>query len=331
MNTVSIFEAREAYTNEKMAHFRRELATRLEHTAEREASVSTCIYATGSAGRGELGEHSDLDTFLLRLGSEAPQLDQILLQSAVIRALRACNFPLPSNDGQFLKLHTLEGLTDQMGATHDDWSNTFTARMLLLLESVPITGKEAYDVAVNNILQQAYWKNSELHSEDYLPIILVNDIIRYWRIVLLNYESKNLQNKDKPTAERWLRSYKLTFSRCTICYSSLAYLLDLSQGERPNVPLDAVKDMVYLTPRQRLLAVSARGTGAVRDCVDRLLTLYASFLEVTNIEKMRLVEQFQDRGFNRERAREKKSFGEAMFKLIESLGAKSPLYRYLVV
>jgi len=89
--------------------------------------------------------------------------------------------------------------------------------------------------------------------------------------------------------------------------------------------------MVYLTPRQRLLAVSARGTGSVRDCVDRLLTLYASFLEVTNIEKMRLVEQFQDRGFNRERSREKKSFGEAMFKLIESLGAKSPLYRYLVV
>jgi hypothetical protein len=176
MNIPSIFAARDAYTTKKMVDFKDALSTLLEDTAEREASISTCIYATGSAGRGELGEHSDLDAFLLRLGPEARRLDEVVLQSAVIRAMRACDFPPPSNDGEFLKLHRLEELTEQMGATHDDWSNTFTARMLLLLESVPVIGKAEYDTAVTEVLQKAYWKNTELHKDDYLPIILVNDM-----------------------------------------------------------------------------------------------------------------------------------------------------------
>ena len=39
--------------------------------------------------------------------------------------------------------------------------------------------------------------NEDLHPNDYLPFVLVNDIIRYWRIVLLSHESRLRKKKNE--------------------------------------------------------------------------------------------------------------------------------------
>lgn len=326
-----IFEQRKQHTDQRINEFRLSLDAFLGDDRDKVVGDHTCIYATGSAGRGELGAHSDLDVFLLRSSGSSKKLDEVILQSAVVRAMRSCQFPDPSNDGEFLKLHTVEEFKQQMGGRGDDWFNTFTARTLLLLESTPVLGDVAYQKAIDGVLE-AYWKNSEMHPRDYLPIVLVNDIVRYWRIVLLNYESKNVHSKDKPEADRWLRSYKLRFSRCLTCYSALAHLLFLSREPQKHVERNEVYGMVLLSPRGRLEEISKKsGVLTIRDRVSSLLDLYSLFLNTTGEEKESLLEQFSNEEFRRARFDEANQFGQSMFELIQCLGASSPLYRFVVV
>jgi predicted nucleotidyltransferase len=146
-----VFQKRATYTDKRVADFAAKLKERIEQS-DRVVGEHTCIYTTGSAGRGELGEHSDLDIFLLSTREQASKLDAMVLQSAIVRALDASHFPPPSNDGEFLTLHTVERLVEHMGGRDDDWSNTFTARMLLLLESRPLVGEASYEQALDGVL-----------------------------------------------------------------------------------------------------------------------------------------------------------------------------------
>jgi len=61
--------------------------------------------------------------------------------------------------------------------------------MLLVLESRLLFIDDTYDALIDNTVE-AYCRNYELHPTDYLPIVVVNDIVRYCRVVLLNGESK---------------------------------------------------------------------------------------------------------------------------------------------
>jgi len=315
----------------------------------------TCIYAVGSGGRGELSEHSDLDIFLVKHG-EPRRIDEIRLQSAVLRALRTQRFEDPSNDAHFLKLHSAQTLIERLGEPRDDVENTFTVRMLLLLESRALLGHQAHANLTAKALD-AYWKNTAVHRNDYLPIILLNDIIRYWRILLLNYESKTAEKqrhldtnpgelsapqREKAQleldADRQLRSYKLRFSRCLMCYSSVAYLLaeasaTQSQSERANVTREVVDAMVKLTPLERLDHAMARAhtVPGVAEIGAELKSLYAQFLQDSARSKEEMRTLFADRHLRRPLFKAAKDFGERMYELAEALGRNNPLFRYLVV
>lgn len=315
----------------------------------------TCIYAVGSGGRGELSPHSDLDLFLVKHG-EPRRVDEIRLQSAVLRALRAEGFEDPSNDASFLKLHAAEALIERLGEPRDDTENTFTVRMLLLLESRALLGERAHAELARKALD-AYWKNTEAHREDYLPIILLNDIIRYWRMLLLNYESKTAEKQravDKKypdpgsperkradielEADRNFRSYKLRFSRCLLCYSSVAYLMaeahrTKTTQERAHVTREVVDRMVRLTPLERLGEAIERAHGApgVPEIGAALSSLYAQFLHDTDRSKADMMAIFSDRRARKPLFNGAKAFGEKMYDFITALGHDNPMYRYLVV
>jgi hypothetical protein len=161
-------------------------------------------------------------------------------------------------------LHTVERFVDLLGSPEDDTENTFTARLLLLLESRPLLGEVAYHRIINRVIT-AYWTNASAHPRDYQPILLLNDIVRYWRILLLNYEARNIEQQAREPfraareARRRLRSYTLRFSRCLTCYSAIAYLLALTaDAEAPHVTRQDVRRMVRRSPLDRLLWVRQR-------------------------------------------------------------------------
>lgn len=315
----------------------------------------TCIYAVGSGGRGELSPFSDLDLFLVKHG-EPRRVDEIRLQAAVLRALRAEKFEDPSNDASFLKLHAAEHLIERLGEPRDDSENTFTVRMLLLLESRALLGERAHAELARKALD-AYWKNTEAHREDYLPIILLNDIIRYWRMLLLNYESKTAEKQrilerrhpvlDTPErkraeieleADKNFRSYKLRFSRCLLCYSSVAYLMaealrTKATIQKAHVTREVVDRMVRLTPLERLDEAIDRGRSAegVPEIGAALKSLYAQFLRDTERSKADIRTIFSDRRARKPLFSAAKDFGEKMYDFITALGHDNPMYRYLVV
>lgn len=102
-----------------------------------------CIYVTGSFGRLEASKHSDLDVFFIHEGSyttdAVPRIQKILLDADLIRAAQNLGFPEFSNDGQYLQIHYIDDILHHLGGPKDDFNNYFTARLLLLLESHPLS------------------------------------------------------------------------------------------------------------------------------------------------------------------------------------------------
>ena len=142
-SAAQLLQRRKAYTQKRLRSFRK-CCKQFLPEGRSVLGNHTCIYAVGSAGRGELGRYSDIDLFVARVGRPSSHVDQVLIQAAILRAMRAEGFPDPSKDGSFLAMHTGEAFTANFGKPADDFHNTFTARMLLLLESTPVSGVSAY-------------------------------------------------------------------------------------------------------------------------------------------------------------------------------------------
>ena len=128
--------------------------------AERRADGRACVYLTGSFARGEAGEHSDLDLFILGKGTRDERalrrLDEILIKAELIESARKHKVPDFSGDGEYLVHYTVDELLKTLGTQQDDASNTFTARLLLLLESKPLIGTDVYSDAITDTVA-AYW------------------------------------------------------------------------------------------------------------------------------------------------------------------------------
>jgi predicted nucleotidyltransferase len=156
-----------------------QLAQDRSKAAELRAALGgTSIYATGSVGRLEASEYSDLDVFVISGALDQDPLGKLQgyeLIADLIRTARQNEFPRFSRDGLFLTTHALTDILGEVGKPEDDYHNRFTARMLLLLESHCLYGSQAYDHTVARVLER-YWPASEPSK---LPIFLINDLVRY--------------------------------------------------------------------------------------------------------------------------------------------------------
>lgn len=146
------------------------------------------IYCGGSLGRGEVGSNSDLDLFILsnKKKSDECRLDTLRLLSEVIRINSKLRFPEFSNDGQYLQVYSFPDMLNALGSPRDDNENLFTVRMLLILESKSVFNENLYSQHIENTLGH-YFRDSRGRSS-FRPLFLLNDLLRYWRTVCLNYK-----------------------------------------------------------------------------------------------------------------------------------------------
>jgi hypothetical protein len=290
-----------------------------------------------------MSEHSDLDLFIVSVpqADSSPglsRLDAIRLEASLIDASEDAGFPPFSGDGEYLVHQDLQDILGHLGTREDDYANYFTARMLLLLESKPIAGEVVYDEVIGRVVT-SYWRDHWRHPADFLPVFLINDIMRFWKTLCLVYESKtNLKDlemelTDLELSKRRLRNYKLKFSRLLTCYSAITYMLSKCGTAGVVTPEDAM-EMAKLVPTERieLVGVNTPGTEAI---VSELLSLYATFLEVTGAGEAAMLELFRDQEFKDERNGDAKRFGDTLYQLINKVGATSDpaseLLRFLVV
>lgn len=309
--------------------------------AEEIASGKACVYATGSFGRCEASSHSDLDLFIVskmsvekttqgKQRSLLKRLDDIRIKANLIDVTRELEIPEFSGDGRYLVHYSVRELTSTLGKPEDDALNTFTARLLLLLESKPLVGAPVYANIIKEVIDP-YWKDFSDHADDFVPGFLANDILRLWRTFCVNYEANTSSEPTAENAKRKLKNYKLKHSRLLTCYSALLYLLAVHSGQN-TVTLDDVIRMTELTPTQRLewLLEQERFADA-HGLVQKLLDQYDAFLRTTNVPESDLIRKFQDKAVSRTYMTSANTFGQSMFEALTSIGQGSRFHRLLVV
>lgn len=326
---IGILDARQKNNQDRLERLRKDL-----HQAEGLAGTNACVYLTGSFARGEASEYSDLDLFIVGKGAkgrrELPRLDEICIKADLIETTRQHKFPEFSGDGEYLVHHTTGDLVGTLGRPEDDASNTFTARLLLLLESRPLLCESVYKSIIEDVVA-AYWRDYEDHKTTFMPAFLANDILRLWRTFCINYEARTETDPAEKKAKRKLKNYKLKHSRLLTCYSGLLYLLHIFQRNKTVHPTDVLA-MVELSPTRRLewLAMNSEDA-SIKGHVDAVLKLYEKFLQDTDKKESQLVEEFLDRDKARAYSQNANELGDKVYDLISSVGRDSPFFRILVV
>jgi predicted nucleotidyltransferase len=209
-----ILEARRKDNQERLERLRQDL-----RSAEEMAGDSACVYLTGSFARGEASGHSDLDLFIVGRGARGqrklPRLDEICIKADLIETTRKHGFPEFSGDGEYLVHHTKGDLVGTLGRPEDDASNTFTARLLLLLESKPLLCRAVYNDIIKDVVA-AYWRDYEDHKASFMPAFLANDILRLWRTFCVNYEARTETDPVEKKAKRKVTVHAATAVRVPV-------------------------------------------------------------------------------------------------------------------
>ena len=255
-----------------------QLQTRAQDTRERlkdiKTEISRCatqftnykafVYCGGSLGRGDVGAKSDLDLLVVTTNpkKELKRLTEVRLLAHAIEVNEKLQYGPFSNDGKYLKVYSQDAMLGALGASHDDSENLFTARMLLLLESRCVCGEQAYTESLERIIRH-YFRDRR-GKRSFRPLFLLNDLLRYWRTLCLNYELiRDIQGRP------WRKkNINLKFSRMLTVFGTIFPLVASKMDSE-----DAVSKLVALSPHERF----ALGLDRLND--KSLLPRYAQFLD----------------------------------------------------
>ncbi len=260
-------------------------------------SEDTSFVAFGSLARNEWTSKSDLDWTFLVDGQGDPE--HLPITQLIAKRLSEAGFGTPGPTGVFGNMAFSHDIIHQIGGQHDTNRNT-TQRILLLLESTAIARSDAYDRVVAGILNRYLQEDTSFLTsygkQTKIPRFLLNDIVRFWRTMAVDFASKQRER----AGEGWaLRNLKLRMSRKLIfvtglltCFSCLHNpspdLRDLKlDAGQPITPLvNHLKRYVSLTPLQ-IVAESILLYDIPDATAAKLFTSYDSFLEAINDDSKR--------------------------------------------
>ena len=209
------------------------------------------IFAAGSLGRLDSGDKSDLDVFFTSSKSVS-HIEEIHIFFEIIKIAKELKYPEFSNDGQYLKIFLIDDIksTSVIGSPVDDQENWFTTRMLLLLESQWIFTEDAHKKHLEDILK-IYFRDTS-STEPFRPIFLINDILRFWRTLCLNYEQarhKTTSDTSNRVSKPWRKkNYNLKFSRMLSIFGTIIPLILVK-----DISMSNVVDLCSLSPIHRLV------------------------------------------------------------------------------
>lgn len=289
---------------------------------------SLCVYTTGSYGRLEASENSDIDLFFLDTDQKNPtsNINQILINAKIIYICRDLKFKEFSKDGLYLKIYHLSDIKQELGGQKDDYNNFFTVRMLLLLEAKPLGNNELFEHSTEQIIE-SYYVDFHRHKNDFVPLFLTNDIIRFWKTMCLNYEHRKRRKSgtDKEKIVAHSKNLKLKFSRKLTCFSFILKLVEFSSG---TISQEDVKKISLMTPLERLESLDISGEDA--QTVQNAIASYQWFIDHTQIpsEKMLLWlenEKSRDDAFNKSR-----EFGNQLYQILKMLDTNNIIAKLLI-
>lgn len=265
-----------------------------------QATPENCgVVVCGSLARSEMTCHSDVDWKLLVDGAVSAQhRDEVLRINRTMETLgQEFKFNSPSATGAFAGMCFSHELVHAIGGEADSNSNT-TLRILLLLESRAISRPLVLDRVVRSILARyfepdnfSYKQNAE---RDYFPRFLMNDVVRFWRTMAVDYAAKVVEQGRVKWA---LRNAKLRFSRKLIFASGMLLAHEVVLGMKQPVPnlstdpaavfelIDRIQQLTKLSPLEMLASAVLRradGWPGAKRAATEVFTSYDAFLGILN-------------------------------------------------
>ena len=191
------------------------LRSRFDGAARVALPADAAVVLFGSWGRRELTEHSDDDWLLLVDGPRRDGLDDAV--GAVRAVLGGDERVAPGRQGTFGVAGFGRDLVEHIGLADDDNRN-LTQRMLLMLESVPVVGDDVHRRVWEQVLERYL---SESRTDRRPPRFFLNDVMRYWRTIAVDFAGKHRDDDAK-----WgLRNAKLRTSRKMLFAGGLVPIL----------------------------------------------------------------------------------------------------------
>jgi predicted nucleotidyltransferase len=198
-----------------------------------EATKGVDIVAFGSLARREWTDQSDFDYLVVvhELGL-ARELREAL--KVAERARQKLEAGAPGATGMFGVIVSSAELIARIGL-ETDTNQTLTRRLLMLEESVSLYDSVAHKSFLKSMLDR-YLIEYEGREKVGTPRFLLNDVVRHWRTVAVDYQAKNWQ---RVTDEGWgLRYLKLKISRKLAFAGTLAPLLTVGvNNDKPTADL----------------------------------------------------------------------------------------------
>ncbi|MGB2807013.1 MAG: nucleotidyltransferase domain-containing protein [Sedimentisphaerales bacterium] len=250
---------------------------------EEEAS----IVVFGSLARGEWTTGSDVDWTLLIDGPADPEHRNIA--HIISTRLEKEGLGEPSPAGAFGNMAFSHDIIHQIGGQKDTNRNT-TQRILLLLESRSVIDDFVYDRVIRSVLMR-YLEDDisfpSTKSNKYkIPRFLLNDIVRYWRTMAVDYAHKRYERAGKGWA---LRNIKLRMSRKLIFVSGLLTCFSCYLNPSPSIGgvsigtrdsraglVEHLVKYVGMTPLEVL--TESLSKYALEDTARQIMDAYNSFL-----------------------------------------------------
>lgn len=228
-----------------------------------------CIFACGSMGRFDMTTNSDLDLFFIDSSDSKSEISRLITYvffAELYKINHELGYEDPSKGGFFWRFTKKDDLLD-IGSQSEDYNNSFTARMLLLLESKPLFNEDLY----HNLISETVSKYFCDYRKNFYPLFLMNDILRYWYTLTLNYEFRRDINDDEHK-KNW-RRLKLKYARLITCFSLYWCLFD------PDINEKKVIEYVNMSPIDRLehLSVSIPES---KDIIQEIFKEYSWYLEL---------------------------------------------------
>lgn len=238
----------------------------------------------GSLAREEWTLNSDVDWTLLIDGQADPE--HLIIAQSINDKLEKNKFREPGGAGVFGNLSFSHEIIHQIGGQSDTNRNT-TQRILLLLESVPLgTHSEAFERVVNGVLARYVEENP---SSQKLPRFLLNDIIRFWRTVAVDFASKQ---RDRAGRGWGLRNAKLRMSRKLIFTAGMLLCFESHlRADRGASDGQSIAEYLYNSCQTTPLEVVARAcAGLGEEGIDiggEIFSHYDHFLGILNDKEKR--------------------------------------------
>lgn len=218
-----------------------ELADRISKYSNEDAS----IVVFGSLARNEFTDGSDIDWTLLVDGRAKSQ--HLTTKNHIKLAIDSIVKKPVGAEGTFGNISFSHDIIHNIGGGDDTNKNT-TQRILLLLESACIGNNDAHVRVLYEILNRYITEDWGLRNKiDTMPRFLLNDIIRYWRTLCVDFAYKRRVRDGKGWA---IRTIKLRLSRKLIYVAGLLSCYSCVVNQELNDRINSSNDK---KERQQLL------------------------------------------------------------------------------